>query len=91
MTDRQLNNRLSKLAELEAQKKELENQIESLKNEIKADMGQKEELSTNKYLVKWTSYVQNKLDSRALKEKHPKIYAEFVNPTQCRRFSYKEV
>ena len=42
MTERMIVNRVRKLKELEAQQKEIEEQIEALKAEIKADMQRKD-------------------------------------------------
>ena len=60
MTERMIVNRVRKLKELEAQQKEIEEQIEALKAEIKADMQRKdlEEQKAGDYTVRFTTVSQ---------------------------------
>ena len=64
MTERMIVNRVRKLKELEAQQKEIEEQIEALKAEIKADMQRKdlEEQKAGDYMVRFTTVISNRFD-----------------------------
>lgn len=69
MTNRQIDNRIKKLQELERQRKEIEQKENELKAEIKRDLESKdiEELQTGNFIVRWKTIISNSLDSKALK------------------------
>lgn len=90
-TARQIDNRMKKLAELEAQKKALDEQIAAIKADLQADMGDLEEVTTDKWIVRFTKTVSNRFDSTAFKKAHKKLYDEFCKPSESRRFSYKGI
>lgn len=89
MTERMIVNRVRKLKELEAQQKEIEEQIEALKAEIKADMQRKdlEEQRAGDYLVRFTTVISNRFDGKAFKADHAKLYDQYMRTTESRRFS----
>lgn len=91
MTDIQLNNRIKKLIELEVQKKTLEKQIESVKSEIKADMGDKAEVNTNHFIIRNTPYNSERFDSKTFKAEHSDMYNLYVKVSTTTKFSYKEI
>ena len=86
MTERQI----KKLQVIEAKQKELEQQAEALKAEIKADLEEKglQELKTkNGFIIRWKEIISNRLDGKALKASFPDIYIQFVKQTSSRRFT----
>lgn len=89
MTERMIVNRVRKLKELEAQQKEIEEQIEALKAEIKADMQRKEleEQRAGDYMVRFTTVISNRFDGKAFKADHAKLYDQYMRTTESRRFS----
>lgn len=89
MTERMIENRIKKLREIEAQQKELEQQAEALKAEIKADLEEKglDELKTKNFLIRWKEIINNRLDGKALKAALPEIYNQYCKPTSSRRFT----
>lgn len=88
MTERMLNNRAKKLLDIKAQIKELEEQQKALEEEIKAEFAaDQEEIRTEKYLIRWTKYFSNRLDSTALKKELPDVYKRFTKASETRRFS----
>ncbi|CUO05428.1 hypothetical protein EAI89_05485 [Eubacterium sp. am_0171] len=89
MTERMIVNRVRKLKELEAQQKEIEEQIEALKAEIKADMQRKdlEEQKAGDYMVRFTTVISNRFDGKAFKADHAKLYDQYIRTTESRRFS----
>ena len=91
MTNRQVDNKIKKLSELEAQKKDLEKAIGAIKDEIKFGMGDEIEINTGKYIVKNTPYNTSKFDSKSFKESHQRLYKQFLKVTTSTRFSYKEI
>ena len=89
MTDRQLNNRISKLQGLEAQIKELEAQAEAIRDEIKADLTEKkeDEHNTGSFIVRWKEIISKRLDSKALKAALPDVFATYTKESSGRRFT----
>lgn len=89
MTEKQIENRIKKLQIIEAQQKELENQAEALKAEIKADMESKEldELETKNFVIRWKEVISNRLDGKALKAALPEIYSQYCKASTSRRFT----
>lgn len=89
MTERMIVNRVRKLKELEAQKKDIEQQIEKLKAEIKADMEKRnlEEQKVGDYIVRFTTVISNKFDGKTFKADHAKLYKQYVRATESKRFS----
>lgn len=89
MTDRQLDNRIRKLIELEAEKKELEKAIDAIKAGIQESMQDAETRETANFTVRYTFVTTSRFDSKRFKEKHPALYDRFTKQTETRRFSYK--
>lgn len=89
MTERMIANRIRKLKELEAQQKELEQQIEALKSDIKADMEDKglEEQRVGDYIVRFTSVLTSRFDARRFQQEHIKLYGQYIRQTSSKRFS----
>lgn len=80
MGDRALENRIRKIRELEAQKKELEAQIASLKDEIRADMTAKrtEEHRTPHFVIRFKEIIGRSFDTKTFKAEHPDMYNSYL-------------
>lgn len=89
MTERQIENRVKKLRQIEAQRKALEEQEKALKEEIKADMESKgtDELRTKNFIIRWKEIISNSLDSKALKAAFPDVYIQFTKQSTSKRFT----
>ncbi len=79
--------RIKELMELKRLKEELEAEIISVEDEIKAVMGEEETLIAGAYKVSWKTFTSCRLDSTALKKALPQIAAQFTKQTIARRFS----
>lgn len=90
MTEKMIDNRIRKISTLDAQIKALEAEKKALEQEVKDYMGEKEELKTKTYIVKWTKYTSDRFDSKAFQQDRPKVYEKYLKPSESRRFSYKE-
>lgn len=88
MTERQINNRMKKIEELEAQKKALEEQISFLKAEVQESMEDAETLETTQYIIRWTKVSSERFDSKAFKSKHAELFQEYVKSVESRRFTF---
>ena len=77
MTNKQLDNRVKKLQSIEAQVKELEEQADAIRAEIKADLEAKgeEEHDTGSFMIRWKEIISRRLDSKALKAALPDVFA----------------
>lgn len=85
--DRALDNRINKIRELDAQKKELEKTISALKNEIKEDMKSKgEEMHiTSNYTIHFKEVVSCTFDSNKFKKEHLDLYSKYQKSTTSTR------
>lgn len=89
MTERMITNRVRKLKELEAQQKELEQQIDALKAEIKADMKRKnlQEQKAGDYIVRFTEVLSKKFDIKRFQQEHERLYSQYIRQVNTKRFS----
>lgn len=89
MTERQIENRVKKLKEIESQRKALEEQEKALKAEIKKDMESKglEEMKTKNFVICWKEIISNSLDSKALRASFPDICEQFTKQSASKRFT----
>lgn len=89
MSINEMENKIRKLQELEAFEKEIKEEAEAIRDEIKAEMLSRdtEELTTGKYIVRWTSVLTQRFDSTAFKKALPDVYKGFIKQTASRRFS----
>lgn len=78
---------LMELMELKRMKEELEAEIISMEDEIKAVMGEEETLFAGAFKVSWKPFTSSRLDSTALKKALPEIASQFTKQTTARRFS----
>lgn len=88
-TNRQIDNRCKKLADIENQIKALQAQADAIKNEIKADMDADslEEIDTGKYKVRYKIIESVRLDNKALKADLPDVYSLYTRVSTCKRFT----
>lgn len=89
MTERQIENRVKKLQELEAQVKALEAETETIKNILKAELEAQslEELKTKSFIIRWKEVISNRLDSKTLKADLPDIYNKYCRSSSTKRFA----
>ena len=89
MSINEIESKIRALNEWEALAEEARKEIESLKDEIKAEMLQKntEELEAGQYIVRWTSVLTNRFDTTAFKKEHGELYKTFTKQVASKRFS----
>lgn len=91
MTNRMIENRVKKIQDLEAQKKQIEAEIEKLKQELKSEMEDQDVsvIQTEKGVtVRWQEIVSDRFDSKNFKADHPKLYNEYVKSSVSHRFTW---
>ena len=87
MSNPNLESTIHELLELKRMREELEAEITTLEDAIKAAMGEEELLTAGAYKVTWTTFTSNRLDTTALKKALPEVAARFMKTTTSRRFS----
>jgi len=81
--------KITKMQEWEALAEEAKAEAEALRDEIKAELSNRnaEEVTTGKYIVRWTSVLSQRFDSTAFKKAMPEVYKAFTKQISSRRFS----
>ena len=89
MRERALENRIRKLKDLEAQQKALEEQMEKIKEEIKADMRSKgeSEIHTASFVVRFKEVITNRFDSKSFAKDHKSLYEAYTKSQITMRFT----
>ena len=81
--------KIEALKELESLIEEAKAEAETLRDEIKAEMLNRdtEELEAGKYIVRWTSVLTQRFDTTAFKKVMPDVYQTYTKQVSSRRFS----
>ena len=89
MSRNELITTIEQLKEWEAILEEAQNEVEALRDCIKAQMLERdtEELQVGAYIIRWTSVLSNRFDSTAFKREHAELYKEFTKQVASKRFS----
>ena len=76
MSTIEITNKIEALRDLEALIEEAKAEAESLRDEIKAEMLNRdtEELNAGQYIVRYTTVLSNRFDSTAFKKVMPEVY-----------------
>lgn len=86
MSTNELTAKIKELRELQALIDEAQAEAETIKDAIKAHMGDQEELRAGEYKITWKSVTTARLDSKALKAALPEVALRFTRETTSRRF-----
>ena len=89
MSTIEITSKIEALKELEALIEEAKAEAETLRDEIKTEMLNRntEEMEAGQYIVRWTSVLSQRFDSTAFKKVRPEVYKDFIKQTASRRFS----
>lgn len=81
--------KIRQIKELEQQKKQTEETISDLKDEIKdfMDRNKTTELAVDVFTVHWSETTSERFDSKAFKKDNEELYAEYLRETTTKRFS----
>lgn len=81
--------KIEALKDLESLIEEAKAEAESLRDEIKAEMLNRdtEELTAGQYIVRYTTVLSNRFDSTAFKKVMPDVYKAYTKQTSSRRFT----
>lgn len=86
MSIHEIESKVRELRQLQALIEEAEQEAETIKDAIKAHMGDSEELRAGEYKITWKTVTTPRLDSKALKAALPEVVERFTRTTTTRRF-----
>lgn len=86
MSMNEIEDKVRELRELQALIEEAQAEAEAIKETIKAQMGDSEELRAGEYKITWKPVTTSRLDTTALKKALPDVAARFTRETTTRRF-----
>lgn len=89
MSTIELSTIIEKLKEWEAIQAEAAAEVESLKDQVKAEMNARgvEELEAGQYIARFTTVLSNRFDTTVFKREHAEMYKQYTKQTTSRRFS----
>lgn len=87
MSTHELESKIRELRQLQSLIEEAQAEAEAIKDQIKAHMGEAEELRAGEYRITWKPVTSSRLDSKALKAAAPELVERFTRATTVRRFS----
>ncbi|GGE47921.1 hypothetical protein GCM10011391_28380 [Pullulanibacillus camelliae] len=73
----------TEIDEREALKKEYENKLKQMLGEFETGLA-------SNHVIRWKTYVSNRIDTKRLKAEQPDIYERYIKPSKSRRFTIKE-
>lgn len=87
--EKEFSAKIRRIKELEQQKKQTEETISALKNEIKnfMDKNKISELNVDIFTVHWTETISEKFDSKSFRKENEENYKKFVKTVTTKRFS----
>ena len=87
MSINELEKKAKEIQELKRLREELDAEITTLEDAIKAHMGDTEEVVAGAFKIHWKTVNGSRFDSKAFKAASPELYEKFTLRTTCRRFS----
>ena len=89
MSTVEIASKIESLKDLETLIEEAKAEAESLRDEIKAEMLNRntEEMEAGQYIIRWTSVLTQRFDTTAFKKVMPEVYKEYTKQVSSRRFS----
>ena len=86
MSTSEIESKVRELRQLQALIEEATQEAESIKDAIKAYMGDSEELRAGEYSITWEPVKTARIDTSALKKALPDVAAAFTKEVTTRRF-----
>lgn len=89
MSIQNLEKQIMELKELQRMAEELNNEITSIQDTIKAEMAARdtEEITAGAFKIRWKPVISQRFDSKSFKAAHSDLYALYSNETVSRRFT----
>ena len=89
MSTTEITTKIESLRELEELIEEAKAEAETLRDEIKAEMLDRniEEMTVGQYIIRWTSILSNRFDTTGFKRAYGDLYKAYTKQTASRRFT----
>ena len=89
MSTKDLTEKVRSLKELEALIAEAQAEAESIKDELKAEMINRntEEMMVDVFKIRYKTVKSNRFDTTAFKSTHKELYSQYIKQTESRRFT----
>ena len=89
MTAQEMISKVRELKELQQMSDELTAEIESLKDELKAEMTAegKDEMTVDVFVLRYKSVSTSRFDSKAFKATHAELYNQYSKTSTSKRFT----
>ena len=89
MSTIEITSKIEALRDLEELIEEAKAEAETLREEIKAEMLNRntEEMSVGQYIIRWTSVLSNRFDTTGFKKMYSDLYKEYTKQIASRRFT----
>lgn len=78
--------KVKEYADMKKMMRELQDIMDALEADIKAAMGDSEEMSVEGIKVKWTRYITSRFDTVAFRKAMPDLASRFTLSVESRRF-----
>ena len=87
MSNNAMESKVRELVELKKMAAELADEITAIEDEIKAVMGDEEELTAGAFKVLWTKVTSQRFDTSLFKKQNPTLARDYIKTVSSRRFS----
>ena len=89
MSTKDLTEKVRSLKEVEALITEAQSEAESIKDELKAEMINRntEEMMVDVFKIRYKTVKSNRFDTTAFKSTHKELYNQYIKQTESRRFT----
>lgn len=87
MSNKEMQSKVAELKELQRMQEELAAEIDSLKDTIKAAMGDQEQITAGAFKISWKTVTSSRIDTAALKKALPEVAERFTKQTTTRRLT----
>ena len=87
MSINEIKAKAEELKELKAMQEELAAEISAIEDEIKAAMGDQEQIIAGAFKITWKAVTSSRFDSSAFKKAMPELAAQYTKTTTTRRFT----
>lgn len=87
MSIREIESKAKELQELKRMREELDAEIATLEDAIKASMGDQEQVIAGAFRISWKAITSSRFDSSAFKKANPDLAAQYTKTSTIKRFS----
>ena len=87
MSIKEIEAKAKELQELKRMREELDAEITTLEDAIKASMGDAEQITAGAFKITWKAITSSRFDSARFKKDHPDLAAQFIKTSTVKRFS----